>query len=104
VDGGTTVRLDDTPRIVLGTSIRRFRGAILISTGPESFQLEGSGAYLFRNVNHCTSVAALARGLATEYDIEEPEAVADTVEFVQLLMERRVVELHASGEDWHPST
>lgn len=73
--------------------IRRFRGKLLVSRREETVELEDSSALLFRGVDGVCSVNDLAALLVEEYGIDHELALADTVEFIQELVDGGFVEV-----------
>ncbi len=55
------------------------------------FTLSDSGAFLLNEILNGADVAAAARALASEFEIGEAEALADTQEFVDQLFESGII-------------
>ena len=87
------ISADAVPRRRLGIRIRRFRGEILVSTGEESFELAGSGAFIFEAIDQRSTVGSIAARVARQYSLRDTDALADTESFLAELIDGGIIEL-----------
>lgn len=57
------------------------------------FMLSDSACFLWENLADCETVEALAKKLFDEYDVSEEQALADTTEFINKLVELDIIEI-----------
>lgn len=57
------------------------------------FMLTDSACFLWEQLPQCASVQELANKLFDEYDVTEEQALADTTEFVNKLIELDIIEI-----------
>ena len=56
------------------------------------FMLTESACFLWNNLTECNSVEELAKKLFDEYDVTEEQALADTKEFIDKLVELEIID------------
>ena len=57
------------------------------------FMLTESACFLWEHLPECNSVQELAKKLFDEYDVTEEQALADTKEFIDKLVELEIIDL-----------
>lgn len=57
------------------------------------FMLTETACFLWNNLPKCKTVKELADKLFDEYDVSEKQAIADTTEFVQKLIQLEIIEI-----------
>lgn len=57
------------------------------------FMLTETACFLWNNLSECSSVQELAQRLYDEYDVTEEQALADTKEFIDKLVELEIIEI-----------
>ncbi len=57
------------------------------------FMLTESAFFLWNNLHECSSVEELAKKLFDEYEVTEEQALADTKDFIDKLVELEIMEI-----------
>ncbi|GGW75530.1 PqqD family protein [Streptomyces caelestis] len=83
---------EGVPRRTLGTRIRLVEGDFHIGAEDKALHLTGPAKIIFASLDGRRSVADVARLVTAEYDIDQEEAVADVLEFLNDLTDRGIVE------------
>lgn|GEM_PF-4292662 len=87
---------DAVPARRLDTRIRRMDGQLILAFGETALALSESGALLYEHMDGRRTVGMLAAMLAKTYGLAEQDALADTGEFVDSLVENSLAEVRDS--------
>ncbi|WP_030019999.1 PqqD family protein [Streptomyces monomycini] len=80
------------PRRSLTARMRKFRGKLLVASGPHAVELDELGAFVFRRVDGSATVQGIAEQLAAEYDVSVEVAAQDIGELLAQLADSGMVE------------
>ncbi|MGW1167384.1 PqqD family protein [Streptomyces sp. NPDC002550] len=72
----------DVPRRTLGIRIRRVADGLLLGFRDQALLLSGPAELIYRLADGSRTVTAVAEAVATEYGIDQAEALVDVVEFL----------------------
>ncbi len=86
-----------TPSKSLKARFRNFKGRILASVGPDSYQFSASGAFILSQIDGGTSIGQIAALLSREYSVDLDAALLDAIEFAEELLRLNIAELRIKG-------
>jgi len=70
------------PTVPPDTRMRRFRGKLFVANDGDAVELNEVGEFIFTRIDGTRTIAQIADLVATEYDIEAHEAIADICDFL----------------------
>ncbi len=83
---------ESVPRRNLNARMRKFRGKLIVASGPHAVELDEIGAFVFQRVDGSRTVLAIARQLAGEYDVSVEVAAEDIGDLLGQLAETDMVD------------
>ena len=87
----TTLDAQARPRRRLGIWLRRQGDLVQVGYRDTAVELSDTALMLFENADGDRTLGQLADLLVTEYGISPEEALADTAEFIDSMIERRLM-------------